>query len=511
LPLNPSVEAADVHARHVGAGADPIDVGAAGSGNTDCNRLPHLRLRRRGRRVHAHVNTVGEQILKFDFSRANRRGFRLGRCRFSRAYLEDRAPLASGVAARPLVEGETGGSVASRRSPRAGQMALHGTEFAPASASLPGVSPTRAVRIVAVDIRSAPFAHASAARLISAVFSAAPELGSARDAVVVLAVGGAPHDAPVHEVLSFISPGALRDPRSEKTCLARLRQIVRDAVATPGDDESSAAPESDEQQARVLVKRVSDHVCGRFGAARVHVYIASTIVAAVSSASDVPPSALLPASVCQSVRLFAGESDRDVGSLFGEAFACLMSSRVTLRVGASLLQLVARPRIRGAGCLPPVLSLIAYRRVSVDAVPEDVLFGIPTALLPDADAERDAASKKDAEIFADLAAALASRREALVAVERNGPHLVLLPTSAGVLLLREVACKDTLLPAPAVAGPPARQGGGGVVDSCIAAAAPWSLPSDLIDDVTLSTFDPLDLDGAGIAAVRARRAVGFCV
>jgi hypothetical protein len=385
-------------------------------------------------------------------------------------------------------------------------MGIDATDFSSAAAVSAPPSPARAVRLLVLDrAASAPIVTATA-RLVSAVFCAAPELGTGRGALVIVVVGGAVGDDGVQEVLSTVSPLALRDPRTEKTCLARLKLLCSAEVQNTG---GSGMKDDAAGYAESLLDRVFSFAKGTYGAAPVHLYIASVTVAAVSNASDVPLNAFPPVSVCRTMHLFGGESARDVTTLFGEVFASLLSSQVTLRVGKKLLQLVARPRIRGVGFLPAVLSLFAYRRVGIQSLPEDVLFGIPTALIPDEDAEQDAASSGDAEAYANVAAELYKRREALVAVERNGPHLVLLPAAPDMILLREVASKETLLPTPLRSRSSPSVASHSAVELCIAGAAAWNIKNDIIDDIVLSSFNPLDLDGGSYKCRSSTRAVEF--
>lgn len=382
-------------------------------------------------------------------------------------------------------------------------MGIDGTEFASAAAMSDGVSPARAIHVLALDRCSPPMVITAASRLVSSMFNAAAEICGDRDAFLLLSVGGAPADDRVIELLSTVSPHALRDPRSEKTCIARLKQLClpQGGVAN--------TPESSSEYADRIIDRVSAFVTVRFNTSPVHLYIASMTVATVSSAADIPLNAFPSSSVCRTMHLIAGGSERDVRSLFGEVFARVLSSRVTLRVGKSLLQLVARPRICGVGFLPSFLSLSAYRRVAIQALPEDVLFGLPTALIPDDDAEQDTASIRDAEAYSRIASELHKRQEALVAVERNGPHLVLLPTSPSMILLREVASKQTLLPAPISSVLTTPSAFKSAVNLCLAGASAWNLTNEIIDDVVLSTFNPLDLDGGTFTSQQTPRVVEF--
>jgi hypothetical protein len=110
--------------------------------------------------------------------------------------------------------------------------------------------------------------------------------------------------------------------------------------------------------------------------------------------------------------------------------------------------------------------------------------------MSDADAAEDAASKRDIAVFGELAAALCVRQEAIVATERHGPHLVLLPAAPGScsLLLREVASRDTLLPAPPCVSAPSGQVAGDA----------WNCA--LLDPLSVTRFNPNELGSAFGAA-----------
>lgn len=383
-------------------------------------------------------------------------------------------------------------------------MGIAGTEFTSAAAVAVAIPPARAVHVLALDRCSPPVVVAAASRLVTAVFNAASEIGPERDALLVLSVSGTLADDRVMEVLSTASSLALHDRRSEKTCVARIKQLCRAGEGASRREGSEAVEYSDR-----FVERVSAFVCERFSASPVHLYLASTIVGSVSADMDIPINAFPSQSACRSMHLITGEREQDIGTLFGEVIARVLSSRVTLRVGKILVQLLARPRICGTGFLPAMLSLTAYRRVAIEAIPEDVLFGLPTALFPDDDAEQDTASLADSGLFASIASDLFKRQEALLAVERNGPHLVLLPTAPNMILLREVASKTTLLPAPVRSSVSSNSPQKDAVDLCLAHAAAWNMTNEIIDDVVLSTFKPLEFDGGEFAPVDARKAVDF--
>jgi hypothetical protein len=106
--------------------------------------------------------------------------------------------------------------------------------------------------------------------------------------------------------------------------------------------------------------------------------------------------------------------------------------------------------------------------------------------MPDTDAAEDAASKRDVAAFRELAAALCVRQEAIVVTERHGPHLVLLPAAPGscALLLREIASRDTLLPAPAAAAVPR----GHITGDA------WTCA--LLDPLSVTAFNPQVLGGS---------------
>lgn len=384
---------------------------------------------------------------------------------------------------------------------------LLGTEFTTAQvASVSPVSGSQAVHIIAIDLESSSALHAQSARFISSIFNAAPELGSSRDAVVLLAVGGATHDLAISEVLATTSSVALSDATFERAALGRLATRIKDhKISSGGASATVFGPETGGgfgeeavERAQGIVKGVSEAVRGKFGAARVHLYFASSLVCSVSEKRDIPFNAFPDSEVCYKMHLFTCEKAHDASVLFGEVFARMLSSRVTLRIGNKLLQLLARPRIRGSGCLPASLVLTGYYKVGIDSVPEDLLFGIPTALLPDYDAEQDSASRQDWKHFKELAETLSARREALVVVERNGPHLVALPAAKGMLLLREIASKETILPGPTGQG--LKTTGDtekSAVDICIEGSASYHIGHGIIDEIALSAFNPLELDGAG--------------
>lgn len=367
--------------------------------------------------------------------------------------------------------------------------------FSSASDVHPALTATAAqgVRIVVVDVRAPPNVQRAATRLIRAVYASSTELTAGRDHITLIAVGGAPEDPSPVELLSTLSKGSLADPLFEKTCVGRLLQSATDAVR-----KATTVPKGKDYCAETvaeLITRVLNYISGRYGAARMHLYIAAYVE------EDEFLDAAVASGALHSVQTL--QEDRDPWLLFGEAFACLMASRITLKVGTTIMQLVARPRIRGVGCLPATLSLTAIRRVGIDSIPEDVLFGIPTALLPDSDCAEDVASRTDARAFAELASALFDREEALVLAERAGPHLVLMPASPSLLLLREIASKENLLPQSNSPTP---------LDK-----GPYASPAlpghafSIVDTVILSTFNPLQLDGVGngSGASSPTRMVGF--
>lgn len=384
-------------------------------------------------------------------------------------------------------------------------MGSAGTDFvSPAAVEAP-VSPERAVHVLALDRCSPQVVVSAASRFVSSVFAAGCEIGRDRDSLLVLSISGTAEDDRVIEVLSTASSIALQDRRSERTAIARIKQLCRSDNRDPKIGADAV------EYADRFVERVSVFATSRFNACPVHLYLASATVGGVSTALEVPINAFPSQADCRSMHLITGKSGEDVFTLFGEIFARLLSSRVTLRVGEVLVQLLARPRICGTGFLPPVLSLKVYRRVAIQALPEDVLFGLPTALFPDEDAERDTASIADSKFFARIASDLFKRQEALLAVEKNGPHLVLLPTAPNLILLREVASKTTLLPAPVTASVRAISKQKDVVDLCVADSEAWNMPDDIIDDIVLSPFNPMEIDVDDIFTADAVKAVGFAV
>lgn len=379
------------------------------------------------------------------------------------------------------------------------------TEFVSAAAVEAPVSPARAVHVLALDRCSPQMVVSAASRFVSSIFAEGFEIGHDRDSLFILSVSGTSEDDRVIEVLSTASSIALQDRRSEKTAIARIKQLCRKDESEPKAN-ADAVEYSDR-----FVERVSGFITTRLSASPVHLYLASTTVAAVSNAMEIPINAFPSQAACRSMHLITGKDEQAVFTLFGEVFARLLSSRVTLRVGKVLVQLLARPRVCGTGFLPSVLSLKVYRRVAIQALPEDVLFGLPTALFPDEDAERDTASIADSKLFARIASDLFKRQEALLAVERNGPHLVLLPTAPNLILLREVASRATLLPAPVVSSTRALSPQKDIVDLCLADSEAWSMPDNIIDDVLLSSFNPLEVDVGDCSLADVTKSVGFVV
>jgi hypothetical protein len=242
-------------------------------------------------------------------------------------------------------------------------MGLHGTEFASA-AVVAKPSPSQAVRIVLVDVRCRSVAKAAVACLISTLFAAAPDL-ACRDDTIILAVITA--DAAGPRVVELLCSGALASPRSEKTSLSKLDHACASAQPLKPNSGADSTSEEKLEDACAVADAVSEYTAARSGEARLKLHFAAgnDLTATIASAS-------LSFRVHTLFIDDGSGGDCSMAGFLAEAFAAMLISRVTLHLADSVLQLAARPRVRGLGCLPAELVLHAVSRVGVESLPEDL-------------------------------------------------------------------------------------------------------------------------------------------